>query len=251
MDTSAMRTLMDTAAMQMLRERFARRGRLIASIVAVAWLAVSVAVVLVLTAHNGHGTPKASPSSASTVSTGVAGTGGSGTAPTSPRSSARPSKTVRRTTRSTARVAMLPVASVVAFGPDGTSDGDNPAMAAFIIAGNGTKPWQTKWYGTASFGSLQAGTGLLLDMGKKVTVTRVTLDLAAGSADVIIRIGNSTAPGTSTEIAHRTGIGGMTSLSVAKAASGRYVEVWFTSLPQDASGTYQESVYGVQVTGRP
>jgi hypothetical protein len=29
------------------------------------------------------------------------------------------------------------------------------------------------------------------------------------------------------------------------------VEVWFTSLPQDASGTYQESVYGVQVTGRP
>jgi hypothetical protein len=248
MDTNAMRSIMDTAAMQILRERFARRGRLIASIVAVAWLAASVAVVLVVTSHNGHRTPKASPSSAATVSTGVAGPGISGTAPASPRPSARPSKTVRRTT---ARVATLPVASVVAFGPGGTSDGDNPATAAFIIAGNGTKPWQTKWYGTAHFGSLQPGTGLLLDMGKKVTVTKVTLDLAAGGADVIIRVGNSPVPGTFTEIAHGIGIGGTASLQAGRAASGRYVEVWFTLLPQDASGTYQETVYGVQVTGRP
>ncbi|HEY6787731.1 MAG TPA: serine/threonine protein kinase, partial [Trebonia sp.] len=99
--------------------------------------------------------------------------------------------------------------------------------------------------------SLQPGTGLLLDLGKKMTVTKVTLDLAAGSADVIIRVGNSQVPGTFTGIADGTGVGGTTSLQAARAASGRYVEVWFTSLPQDAAGTYQESVYGVQVTGRP
>jgi hypothetical protein len=147
---------------------------------------------------------------------------------------------------------VLPVASVTAFGPDGTSDGDNPALAAFVITGDGTRPWQTNWYDTSHFGTLQSGTGLLLDMGKKVTVAKVTLDLAAGSADVIIRVANSTVPvpGTFTEIAHRTGVGGMTPLPAAKVASGRYVEVWFTSLPPDASGTYQESVYGVQVTGR-
>ena len=251
MDTNAMRTLMDTAAMQMLRERFARRGRLIASLVAVAWLAASVAVVFVLTSHNGHGTPKASPSSAATVSTGVAGVG-TGPGVASPRPSVRPGKTRDKTTgRTTARVAVLPVASVAAFGPDGTSDGDNPAMAAFVIADDGMRPWQTKWYGTAHFGALQSGTGLLLDMGKTVTVTKVTLNLTAGSADVIIRVGNSPVPGTFTEVAERTGIGGTASLSAAKAARGRYVEVWFTSLPQDAAGTYQESVYGVQVTGRP
>jgi hypothetical protein len=251
MDTNAMRTLMDTATMQVLRERFARRGRLIATVVVVAWVAAAVAAVVVLTSPSGSRAPKASASSAATVSTGVTGSGVAGTGPASPRPSASPRRSTKRTTgKPTAPVAVLPVATVAAFGPDGTSDGDNPAMATFVIAGNGTGPWQTKWYGTAHFGALQPGTGLLLDMGKKVTVTKVTLELAAGSADVIIRVGNSPVPGSFTEIADRAGIGGTVSLSAATSASGRYVEVWFTSLPQDAAGTYQESVYGVQVTGR-
>ncbi len=146
---------------------------------------------------------------------------------------------------------MLSVASVAAFGPEGTSDGDNSALAAYVIGRGGSRPWQTKWYGTPHFGNLQSGTGLLLDMGKTVTVTKVTLNLAAGSADVIVRAGSSPVPGTFTEIAVGNGIGGTISLSAATPARGRYVEVWFTSLPKTAAGTYQESVYGIQVTGRP
>ena len=254
MDTNAMRTLMDTAAMQILRERFAGRGRLIASVVGVAWVAAAVAAVVVITSPSGSGTPKASASSVATVSANAGGTGLAGTGQASPRPSATPSRATgnakkRTTSKITTPVAVLSVANVAAFGPDGTSDGDNPAMAAFVIADNGTRPWQTKWYGTAHFGALQPGTGLLLDMGKTVTVTKVTLEFAAGSADVIIRVGNSAVPGTFTEITDGNGVGGTVSLSAATPTSGRYLEVWFTSLPQDAAGTYQESVYGVQVTG--
>jgi hypothetical protein len=88
-------------------------------------------------------------------------------------------------------------------------------------------------------------------MGKAVTVTKITLNLAAGSANVVIRVGNSPVPGTFTEIASGSGMGGTVSLPAATPASGRYVEIWFTALPEDATGTYQESVYGVQVTGHP
>jgi hypothetical protein len=249
MDTNAMRTLMDTAAMQILRDRFAGRGRLIASVVTVAWVAAATAGIVVLTSSNGSGTPKASPSTAATVHASAAGTGQASPRPSASPGAAKGKEKGRSTGRATVAVAVLSVASVEAFGPDGTSDGDNPALAASVIGGDGTSPWHTKWYATAHFGRLQPGTGLLLDMGKTVTVTKVTLELAAGSADVSIRVGDT--PVALTQVADGTGVGGTVSLPAAKPASGRYVEVWFTSLPGDAAGTYQESVYGVQVTGRP
>ena len=256
MDTNAMRTLMDTAAMQMLQERFSGRGRLIASVAILAWVGIAAVGVAVYLSSHGGGTPKASASSASTVTasaagTGVAGLGGDGTAQASPRPSAHPSATKSETTdKNSAPVEVLPVASAQAFGPDGTSDGDNPAQASDVVSGNSSQPWDTKWYATANFGNDQPGTGLVLDMGKTVTVTKVTLELAAGSADVIVRVGNTAVPGTFTQIVEGTGVGGTVSLPAARPASGRYVEIWFTRLPEDAAGTFQESVYGVQVTGR-
>jgi hypothetical protein len=239
MDTNAMRTLMDTAAMQILRERFAGRGRVIAAVVVVAWVIAAIAGVVAVSA-TGKGTPKASPSSASPARTHASATG-----PATPRATpGSPGKKLPP-------AVVLQVASVQAFGPSGTSDGDNPDEAASVISGATSRPWHTKWYATAHFGMLQRGTGLLLDMGStRVTVTKITLNLAAGSVDVIIRAGNEPVPGALTEIAHGTVAGGTVSLPVARMASARYVEIWFASLPQNAQGTYEESVYGVEVTGR-
>jgi hypothetical protein len=239
MDTNAMRTLMDTAAMQILRDRFAGRGRVIAGVLLGAWVIAGVVAVVALYSHQDEGTPKASASSAAPARTHP-----SATVPATPRPTpGRPGKKLPP-------AVVLQVASVQAFGPNGTSDGDNPDEAASVISGATSHPWHTKWYATAHFGNLQRGTGLLLDMGSRVTVTKITLNLAAGSADVIIRAGNGPVPGALTEIAHGTVAGGTVSLPVARMASARYVEIWFASLPQDAQGTYQESVYGVQVTGR-
>jgi len=87
-------------------------------------------------------------------------------------------------------------------------------------------------------------------MGTSVTVTSVTLELAAGSADVIVRVGNIPIPGTFTTLQERTAVGGTVTFQGAKPLPGRYIEIWFSLLPRDAAGTYQESVYGVKVTGQ-
>ncbi len=54
--------------------------------------------------------------------------------------------------------------------------------------------WHTSWYTTPRFGNLYPGTGLIVDMGRPVTVTavRVTLGPAAG-AHFQIRVGNQPA----------------------------------------------------------
>jgi hypothetical protein len=40
-------------------------------------------------------------------------------------------------------------------------------------------------------------------------------------------------------------------LRLTKPAHGRYVLIWFTSLPPDPAGSFQVSVYDLQLEGRP
>lgn len=88
------------------------------------------------------------------------------------------------------RTAPLVPVRAVAFGPGGPGQGDNPQNASLAIDHNPATGWQTSWYATSHFGNLQSGTGLLLDMGHRVTITSavVTLGSAAG-ADLQLRVG--------------------------------------------------------------
>jgi hypothetical protein len=42
----------------------------------------------------------------------------------------------------------------------------------------------------------------------------------------------------------------MMHLRLIRPAHGRYVLLWFTSLPPDPAGTFLETVYGLQLKGR-
>jgi hypothetical protein len=166
--------------------------------------------------------------------------------PASPRSTAssptpRPKK---------AAPGPLGVASITAFGPEGTSDGDHPAYTSRVVDGSGAQPWYSSWYASAEFGNLQAGTGLLLDMGKSVAVSSVQLVLGGQpGTDVQVRVGNiAVLPDLST-VSAATDVGGTVQLSTARPATGRYVLVWFTALPPNGQGEYQVSVYHVTVDG--
>jgi hypothetical protein len=142
----------------------------------------------------------------------------------------------------------LAVASIVAFGPDGTSDGDNPGIASRINGGG--QPWYSLWYTTPEFGNLQAGTGLLLDMGQQVTVSSVRLVLGSEpGADVQVRVGDTAALTDLSTVATATDAGGTVRLSASAQASGRYVLIWFTALPPNGEGKYQVSVYSATVDG--
>jgi cytoskeletal protein RodZ len=147
--------------------------------------------------------------------------------------------------------ATLNPVSVVAFGPGGTAQGDNPQLASLAIDGNPANPWNTDWYATPNFGNLQAGTGLLLDMGRPVTITsaQITLGSTPG-ADLQLRAGNVPALADMNTVATATNAGGVVQLTPTRSAPARYLLIWFTQLPPDNSGTYQAFVSGISLKGQ-
>ncbi len=147
--------------------------------------------------------------------------------------------------------ALIP-ASVAAFGPDGTADGDNPQQVAGATGGSSASAWSSDWYSTADFGNLQAGTGLLLDMGRPVTITSVRLSLGnIPGTDFQVRAGDTPVLADLRQVASSSGAAGQVHVSLSAPAHARYLLIWFTKLPPDPSGTYQVSVYKIGVQGRP
>ena len=224
--------------------------------------AVAFAIVLVIAGvASVVGVRLASPSTPSrnTAATSVPPTAtSSATAGASAAGRPKPSTHARPATSTGARrssvrlpVTALPIAAAEAFGPDGLADGDNPVNAHNAIAGDAPLPWSTQWYTTPEFGRLKHGTGLLLDLGRQVTITSVRLDLSQyQGANLELRIGDTTSPGDFTVAATDSGTGGVVRLTLPHPASARYLLVWFTLLPSDGAGHYQESVSGVRVNGR-
>ncbi len=145
--------------------------------------------------------------------------------------------------------ALVPM-SAAAFGPQGESDGDDPALAPLAIDSSLTTAWHTSWYTTAGFGNLQAGTGLLVDMGRPVTITSAQLTLGKiTGADLPLRVGGQPARAALRPVAYATGAGGVVTMRPTGSAKGRYVLIWFTRLPPDGSGTFQADIYGIRLSG--
>ena len=160
--------------------------------------------------------------------------------------SARPSATPSAPPGTT----LAPV-SAAAFGPGGTAQGDNPQNAPLALAGHPATPWHTSWYATATFGNLQAGTGLLLDMGRPVTITSAQITLGSiPGADIELRAGNVPTLAGLRTVARATNAGGVVQLRPTGPVPGRYLLIWFTLLPPDGSGTYQADISGVSLLGQ-
>jgi hypothetical protein len=145
---------------------------------------------------------------------------------------------------------LVPV-SAVAFGPHGTADGDNPQLAARVLT-DPAMGWVSQWYATPSFGDLKQGTGLLLDLGRTVTVTTVTLTLGSPPGTSLeLRLGAAPDLSALPVIATGTATRDQLRLSLASPAKARYVLLWFTRLPPDDAGTYQLFVHQVAIQGHP
>ena len=185
-------------------------------------------------------------------------TAGSGHAPAAARrpdrpTPARPRPTITRSpaaTPSAPPVTTVTPVSAAAFGPGGTAQGDNPQNARLALAGDPATPWHTSWYATPHFGNLRAGTGLLLDLGRPVTVisAQITLGSIPG-ADVELRAGNVPALADLQPVARVTDAGSVLRLTPAGPVRARYLLIWFTLLPPDGSGTYQADISGVSLRG--
>ena len=171
----------------------------------------------------------------------------SSTRPTASASSS-PTASSSSSAVATGPAVTLTVANATAFGPDGTSDGDNPGMASRVLRGGGA--WDSSWYATAEFGHMESGTGILLDMGHAVTVNSVGLVLgSAVGADLQVRLGDAADLGSMSTAASMSNAHGTLHLPLNSPASARYVLIWFTRLPVKTPGKYQVSLYKATVDG--
>jgi transcriptional regulator with XRE-family HTH domain len=167
-------------------------------------------------------------------------------APSSPAPTPAPTPSPSPKPTPTARP--LAPAGAQALGVGGA--GDNTANAHLAIDGNPGTGWHSDWYTTAAFGNLYAGTGLLVDMGRpvKITAARIRFGAAHGGS-FQLRVGSHPSPYGLRPVAHGVPAG-VAQLRLASPARGRYVLIWFTSLPVDPTGNYRASVFDVRLRGR-
>ena len=162
----------------------------------------------------------------------------------------QPASPVRTSPQPSPAITPLAPVTVAAFGPGGTASGDNPGNASRAIDGSSQTVWQSDWYRSAEFGNLQAGTGLLLDMGHPVRVTSVSILLGSErGADLTVAAERVPRVPASRGQATARDAGGTVRLTLARPRRERYLLIWFTLLPPDSAGTFQASVYDIAVDG--
>ena len=137
------------------------------------------------------------------------------------------------------------------FDPYGTGQGENSSLAPLAIDASLGTAWHTEWYASPRLGNLKPGTGLLIELGRRATIARVSVLLGpVRGATFQVRVGSqATALGDLRVAARATDVGGRVDLRLARPARGRYVLIWFTVLPPDPSGTFQASVFNVRLRG--
>jgi hypothetical protein len=134
---------------------------------------------------------------------------------------------------------------------------ENDPQAHLTIDGDPSTAWHSQWYTSARFGSLKSGTGLVLDMGKPVSLSSVTVTFGAiPGANVRIELGNDSARSPIalhgfTTVASQKNVGGEVTFPVTSKVTGRYLLIWFTKLPPQnpGGGSFEAKVYDVVVTG--
>ena len=113
--------------------------------------------------------------------------------------------------------------------------GDDPQDAHLAIDGLRGTAWHSDWYTTPGFGNLYLGTGLIVDMGRPVTVTAVRVTLGAARARTSRSASATSRPCALAPVAPSAGPGGAVRLTLASPAQGRYVLVWLTKLPPETT----------------
>ncbi len=153
-----------------------------------------------------------------------------------------------------AAVALKPVGAAVYNPYDSDPTSDDPGEAQYALGGTPGRFWHTSYYdGDPKFGNLKKGAGLLIDMGSQVRLSELTVKFGMSCcAAVTIEIGGSNSPSAMssfTSVAASTTAAGNTTFSISSKATGRYVLIWFTSLPHLTSSTYQAQIYNVTARG--
>jgi putative peptide zinc metalloprotease protein len=187
-------------------------------------------------------------------------TGPSATGPSATQRSATRTQAIGLGTSPQVRkaVTLTPVSAhgFDALDTSGDPRNENDNLAGYAIDQDPATSWQSQYYlGNPVFGGLKAGSGLIVDMGRKVRLSSVAVTFgSAPGADVSIKVGNddtlaaSAVPSFST-VAAADGIGGRHTFKATRAIRARYVLIWFTKLPPVNPGKYQAQIFSIVLRG--
>jgi hypothetical protein len=156
---------------------------------------------------------------------------------------------------------VLPPARATGFDPL-TSPSEDPGNentlhAKYAIDISPQTSWTSQWYATAGFGRLKAGSGLLIDMGKPVKFAAVTVTFnSQPGASVKLLVGDSAARSkqnldSMTPVASAQNPTGSLTFHIKDQPTGRYLVIWYTTLPplQGSTSKYEAEIFNVSVRG--
>jgi len=147
-----------------------------------------------------------------------------------------------------ARVA-VPVTAATIYNPYGDGDPENDEAVPRSVDGNPTTSWSTVTYrGSAAFGNLKPGVGVLYDLGSERALVGVTITTTLPGATVEVRTGGS--PNGHLDafpVAARATLKGTDDVAFTAPVTARYVLVWITGLATVHDG-FQADLAEVAVT---
>jgi hypothetical protein len=120
------------------------------------------------------------------------------------------------------------------FDPEGDNGRENPQTVGNLIDGNPETFWTTERYNTPKFGGAKSGVGVRLDLGRSQKVTSVIADADGTGWSAAIYVSDnagSTLADYGAPRAEKSGLGKHAVIPLASPATGRYVLLWFTLLP--------------------
>jgi hypothetical protein len=146
-----------------------------------------------------------------------------------------------------------------ALGLANDAGNEDNAGAPMAIDNSTSTAWHSQFYdGNPVFGGLKKGTGLILNMGRQVSLSQVQVMFGSeAGANVAIMVGNSNAVtpaglASFTKVAKRKHLGGgLQTFQTSSATKGQYVLIWFTKLPPQpgSSSVFEAFIYNVLVRG--
>jgi serine/threonine protein kinase len=130
-------------------------------------------------------------------------------------------------------------------------------QAKFAIDGKMSTDWSSQYYLSPQFGQLKAGSGLMIDMGRSVRFTSVTVTFnSEAGAHVKLLVGDSTERSkqnldSMVPISSANDPTGDYTFHITSKATGQYLVIWFTRLPPmpGSAGKYEAQVFNVTIRG--
>lgn len=131
--------------------------------------------------------------------------------------------------------------------PHGNTD-EHSDTAPRSYDGDPSSAWKTQGY-RDPLSIIKPGVGLRLDLGESYEIGEIVLDMGGEGYEFDIRVGDVEGASENDFEVVQQASGGSQTIELEEPASGRYLLIWFTELPQQSDGDYRGLVNEIEVRG--